>query len=85
MGSALMERARLDEIQNQRTTTNTNYIQNFISIKKKLCNKVKIASNKTETQETNLDLFEISWDQSLIGLGNNKTKEQNHQIHLHFF
>ena len=63
MGSALMEKARLDEIQNQRTTTNTNYIQNFISIKKKLNNKVKIASDKTETQETNLDLFEISWDQ----------------------
>ena len=33
MRSAVIKKARLDEIQNQTTTTNINYIQNF-SIKK---------------------------------------------------
>ena len=41
-----------DEQQNQTTTTtNNDYIQNFMPILKKLINKVKIASDKTETKQ----------------------------------
>ena len=53
MRSAIIRKASQDEQQNQSTiTTNINYIQNSMSIffKKKLFNKVKIASDKTETK-----------------------------------
>ena len=41
-----------DERQNQTTTTNINYIKKFMSVlKTKLNNKVKIASDKTETKQ----------------------------------
>ena len=70
MRSAIIKKSRLDEIQNQKATTNINYIQNFMSIEK-LNNKVKIASDKIETKEKNLHLFKNIWDQSIIKLGNN--------------
>ena len=44
MRSAVTKKARLDEKQNQTTTANINYIQNFMSIKK-INNKIKIASD----------------------------------------
>ena len=56
MRSAIIKKARQDEQQNQTTIkTNTNYIQNFMSIfLKKLIDKVKIASDQTETKQNNL-------------------------------
>ena len=36
MRSAIIKKARLDEIHNQTTSTKINYVQNFMSIKKKL-------------------------------------------------
>ena len=52
MRSVIINKARLDEIQDQTTTTNINYIQKFMSTKKNLINKVKIVSDRTK--ENNL-------------------------------
>ena len=59
MKSVFSKRASPDEQQNQTTmTTNINYNKfNFMSIfflKKKLANKVKIASDENETKQNNL-------------------------------
>ena len=54
MRSAIIKKAMQDEQQNQTKTTNINYIQNFMSISKQLKNKVKIASNKAQSKQNNL-------------------------------
>ena len=54
MRSAKTENASQDKQQNQKIiTTNNIYIQNLMSILEKLNNNVKIASDKTETQQKN--------------------------------
>ena len=55
MRSAIIKIARQNDQQNQTTiTTNINYIQNLMSIYKKLIIKVKIASDKIETKQSKL-------------------------------
>ena len=59
MISAIIKKASQDEQQNQATiTTSINYIQIFMSIfflkKAKLISKVKIASDKIETEQKQL-------------------------------
>ena len=52
MRYADIKKASEKERQNQ-TTTNINYIKKFMSVlKKKLNNKVKIASDKTESKQS---------------------------------
>ena len=69
MRYANIKKAGQDEQQNQTTTTNNNYIKNlFPSEKTNLNNKIKIASDKTETKQN--DLQEKVWDHSIIRLGN---------------
>ena len=55
MRYANIKKASEDEHQNQ-TTTNINYIKNFVRFKKKtkLNHKVNILSDKTETKQNNL-------------------------------
>ena len=51
MRYANFKKVSQDEQQNQTTTTDINYIKNFMSVlKKKLNDEVKIASDKTETK-----------------------------------
>ena len=71
MKSAIIKKARRDEQQNQTTATNISYIRNFTSIflKKYIINKVKIESDKTESEQNNLYLSRKIQDQSKIGLG----------------
>ena len=57
MRSFIIRKARLDETQNQKTTTNIKHNQNLCPFKK-INNEVKIASDKIETKENNLYLFE---------------------------
>ena len=53
MRYADIKKASKDERRNQTTTTNINYIKKFMSvIKRKLNNKVKIASDKTVNEIT---------------------------------
>ena len=54
MRYAIIKKASIDEQKNQTTTTNINYIQNFMNIYKKSSNKVNIASDKSETEQNNL-------------------------------
>ena len=54
MRSVIIKKAGQDEQHNQTTITNINYIQNFMSIKKKLNNKLRIASDKNESKQNNL-------------------------------
>ena len=62
-----------EEQQNQ--TTNINYILNFIYLlKRELRNKIKIVSNKTEIKQNIFYFTRMIWDQSIIVVGNNKTK-----------
>ena len=57
------------KLNNNNTTTNINYIKNFMSVlKTKLAIKVKIVSDETETKQNNLQKI---WDQSIIRLGKN--------------
>ena len=54
MRSTIIKKTSQDEKQNQSTkTTNINYIQNFMSIKKNL-QKLKKPSDKFETEQNNL-------------------------------
>ena len=53
--SVIIKKASQDQQQNQTTiTTNINYIQNFVHLKKKLTNKIKIASDKSESKRNNV-------------------------------
>ena len=53
MKSVAIKKASQEEQQNQTTiTTNINYIQTFVHLKKHT-NKLKIASAKTETKRSN--------------------------------
>ena len=67
MRSAIIKKARLDEIKKQQQTITSKTLYPF----RKLNNKVKIASDKTETKDNNLYLFETIWHQSIIRLGSN--------------
>ena len=54
MKSVVIKKASQEEQQNQPTiTTNINNIQTFVHLKKKLTNKLKIASDKTKTEQNN--------------------------------
>ena len=55
MRSPITKKASQDEEQNQIITTNINYIQNFVHSRKKLNNKVKMASDKTGTRQNDLN------------------------------
>ena len=71
MRSTIIKKASQDEQQNQTTiTTNFNYIQNLCPIKKKL-QKIKVASDKTETKQNNFYSLGKIWVHSLKKLGNN--------------
>ena len=54
MRSAIIRKASQDEQQNQTKTTNINYIQNFCPFFKIIFNKLKIASDQTETKPNKL-------------------------------
>ena len=55
MRYANIKKVDQDEQQNKTTTTNINYIKNFMSVlKTKLNIKVKIVSDETETKQNNL-------------------------------
>ena len=69
MRNANIKKTSQAKQQNQTKTTNNNYIKKFDRLKK-LNNKVKIASDKTETKQNNLSPEKIR-DQSIIRLGNN--------------
>ena len=56
MRSAIIKKARQDEIQNKKQQQTLITSQTLCSLKK-LNNKVKMASDKTETKENNLYLF----------------------------
>ena len=54
MRSAIIKKASQDDQQNQSTkTANIKYIQKFMSIQKKNLQKLKKASDKTETKQNN--------------------------------
>ena len=55
MRDVYIKKASQDDQHNQTTTTKFNYIKSFLSVlKKKLINKFKIASDKTEIKQNNL-------------------------------
>ena len=66
MRSAVKKTWRQDE-QRKQTTTNINYIQKIMSVKRKLNNKVKIASD--EIEQNNLDFATKKRHQTKIKLG----------------
>ena len=80
MRSAIIKKVRQGEQKNQTTTTNNNYIQIFMSILKKLNKKVKIMSNKTETEINNLYFtrkdIEPVHNKARLQLDKNEKKEQ---------
>ena len=62
MRYADIKKASEDERQNQTTTTNINYIKKIMSVlKTKPNNKVKIASDKTENKQNNLQFTRKKW------------------------
>ena len=73
----IIKKVSQDEQQNQTTTTNINYIQNFMSILKNLNNKVKIASDELKITYTSLEKI---CDQSIIKLGNIFEKQQSEKF-----
>ena len=65
-----------DEQQNQTTTTNINYIKEFMSLlKTKFNNKVNIPSDKPKTKQKTYKSPENICDQSIKKFGDNYTKK----------
>ena len=72
MRSVIIKEASQDEQQNQTTiTTNINYIQNFMSMLKKLTNKLKIASDIIEYKQITCVPLEKIWNHSIKRFGSN--------------